>query len=87
MASNRINITIDDETLMDLDAMSSEYGMKRSECIRFMFDVMNELNAWEKLDTVGKTIFAERYGRETESRHASTSMMLRAASECSITRD
>lgn len=52
MTAKRINITLDEETLDILDAMSNAYGMNRSESIRFMCEILFELDAWSVLESI-----------------------------------
>lgn len=84
MTAKRINITLQEDILEELDATADEHGMNRSECIAFMVEVMRELNAWDKLQTFGAQEFAERFGRLPEASRVSTSMMLKAARRCRI---
>lgn len=52
MTAKRINITLDEETLDSLDAISNAYGMNRSETIRFMSEILYELDAWSVLESI-----------------------------------
>lgn len=87
MTAKRINITVDEETLQDLDATAKFYGMKRSECIAFMFEVMNELNAFEKLEEYALQIKEEKFGTARLGYRARPYAMKQAARQCRIIRE
>ena len=87
MTAKRINITIEEETLRDLDATAEHYGMKRSECIAFMFEVMNELDAFGKLAEYAMQIHEQKYGIANTYSRPSAYAMQKAARECALTRE
>lgn len=81
MTAKRINITIEEEVLADLDATASAYGMNRSECIAFLFDLLGELNAWTVLENVATDGNEELYRRPTKRE------LMKAANACHVERD
>lgn len=81
MSAKRINITIDEEVLTDLDATAEAYGMNRSECIAFLFDLLGELNAWNALEAIADEQSTRAYSTPTKRD------LMKAARMCSVTRD
>ena len=81
MAAKRINITLDEDVLTDLDSTAEEYGMNRSECIAFLFDLLGELNAWNALEAIAMDGFDELYRKPTKRE------LMKAARMCSVSRD
>jgi metal-responsive CopG/Arc/MetJ family transcriptional regulator len=81
MTAKRINITIEEEVLADFDATASAYGMNRSECIAFLFDLLGELNAWNVLENVATDGSEEMYRQPTKRD------LMKAARKCTVTRD
>lgn len=79
--TSRVNISIEDEVLQGIDATANAYGMNRSECISFMFDLLDELNAWNAIEAVADEESGASYHMPTKRE------MLRAARKCSVTRD
>lgn len=78
----RVNITIDEETIEMLDAISDAYGMRgRSEAIRFLSEILDEIGALPVLENVCSDSNDDLYYRP------SARQMLKAARNCSVTRD
>lgn len=81
MTAKRINMTIDEEILIDLDAKAESLNMSRSECIAFMFEILGELNAWNALEAVAMEGAEEHYTMPTKRQ------LVKAARKCSVCRD
>lgn len=81
MTAKRINITIEEEVLADLDATANAYGMNRSECIAFLFDLLAELNAWNVLENVATD------GSDVLYRMPTKRELMKAARSCHVERD
>lgn len=52
MTAKRVNITIDEDLLMGIDACAKNYDMNRSEYIAFCIELLEEMNAWNALEEV-----------------------------------
>lgn len=50
MAATRINITIQEELLHDIDTRAEYYGTNRSKLIATVFEMMDNMNAWQVLE-------------------------------------
>lgn len=81
MAAKRINITVDEEMLEGIDATAKSYGMNRSECIAYAFELLEELNAWNVLENVALDASDKPYYKPTKY------AISKAARKCSVTRD
>lgn len=81
MTAKRINVTIDEEVLTDIDATAEAYGMNRSECIAFLFELLGELNAWGVLENIAMEQDDQLY------KQPSKRDLMKAARMCSVTRD
>lgn len=87
MASKRINITLDEESIEILDAISSAYGLNRSKAIRFCAELLTESNLLHILEMAALEEIerkAEGLGLEPHAPRASD--MLRAAREIELER-
>lgn len=81
MTAKRINITIDEDVLNDIDATAEAYGMNRSECIAFLFELLGEMNAWNALESIAIEQSEQLYKRPTKRD------LMKSARMCSVTRD
>lgn len=80
----RINITIEKETLMNMDALANEYGMNRSAFITFMEEVFEELEIMQKLNEKAKKSYSEKFGHYPEYDRMGKSYLLKASREIEI---
>lgn len=53
----RVNITVDEDILHDMDVMANYYSMNRSEYIQLMHKIIQEWDAWTKLENVAIDCF------------------------------
>lgn len=86
MTAKRINITIEEETLKDMDATAEYYGMNRSQLIAFAFEALSDLGALEKLSEYALQMHEEKYGTAELYYRPSAYAMQKAARECTVTR-
>lgn len=80
----RINISIERETLMDIDALAEENGMNRSAFIAFMAEVFEETSLLEKLNEKAKRSYSDKYGHMPEYDRMGKSYLLKASREIEI---
>lgn len=80
MTAKRINITIEEELLQEIDATANAYGMNRSECIAYAFELLEQLNAWNVLENVAMDELSGLYAQPTKR------SLTKAARKCEVQR-
>lgn len=81
MTAKRINITIEEEMLEAIDSTANAYGMNRSECIAFLFEVLDEMNAWNVLENVAME------NNDRPQFQPTKYQLMKAARTCHVERD
>ena len=83
MASKRVNIVIDEETLELIDAIAEQYHSNRSETIREVFQMADALDLFGKLEEKARAKYAERMGEDMRGA-PSIERLTKAAYSCEV---
>lgn len=82
----RVNITLDEDTLLIIDAQAERFNSNRSEVIRAMFAIADELQIFDNLEKRALEKVEDMFGESEYGYAVSMRSVEKAAREFELTR-